>query len=131
MKPQLVFLYGLLSSRKYPKGLQANLTGQGTGTRAEKWSDESSSHHLAPEEEGRWRLHWGCWSCLCVFSLVILQAKSGAHRHWCCCFSSPCGKVRCPSQTEHHPQLHASCHDCSSCSNCLLLLWSLQLRCQG
>lgn len=39
--------------------------------------------------------------------------------------------VRCPSQTEHHPQLHASGHDCLSCSNCLLPLWSLRLRCQG
>lgn len=67
-----------------------------------------------------------------VFSLLILLAQSSTHRHQCCCSSSdPCRTVRCPSQTEHHPQLHVSCHDCSSCSNCLLLLWSLRLRCQG
>lgn len=65
-----------------------------------------------------------CW-------LLVLWAPSGDTASVLPLFFRSCRALRCPSQTERHPQLPASCHDCSSCSNCLLLLWSLRLRCQG
>lgn len=61
---------------------------------------------------------------------VFLLAQSG-HMGCCAEASFDCVAVRCPFQTGLHPQLHASCRDCSGCSSCSLLLWSLQLRCQG
>lgn len=66
-----------------------------------------------------------------VRSLLIRWAQSSAPGLGAAALLPLLQAVRCPSQTEHHPQLHASCHDCSSYSNCLLLLWSLRLRCQG
>lgn len=116
---------------KYSQGLQANLSGKGKRREGEMVRCSSSSHYLAPAGGGQCKLQGGLLVLPLVFPLWILLVKSGTHRPPCCCSSNPCWRVRCPFQTEHHPQLHASGHDCLSCSNCLLLLWSLRLRCQG
>lgn len=115
----LFFFVGCFGLQKYPIGLQSNLYNW-----ERKWSDEA---HLCtiwhPEEEKERETAVGTAGT--AFSLLILLATSGIHRYQFCCYSDPCRTVRCPSQTEHHPQLHAFSHDCSRYSNYLLLLWSL------
>lgn len=104
---------------------------RGTGNRDKKWLDAAYLRILWHQEEVE-TATGTAGTASSISALLIPSAKSCTHSYRCYCFSSdPRRTVRCPSQTEHHPQLHASCHDCSSCSNCLLLLWSLQLRCQG
>lgn len=135
-RSQLFSFVGCLVLQKYAMGLQSNLSnweGEQETRRGNGQMKFIFTSFGTQRKRRRWETAMGTAdTASSVFSLLILLAKSGSHRYQCCCFSSDlCRTVRCPSQTEHHPQLHASCHDCSSCSNCLLLLWSLQLRCQG
>lgn len=134
-RSQLFSFVGCLVLQKYAMGLQSNLSNWEGDQETRRGNGQMKfifTSFGTQRKRRRWETAMGTGdTASSVFSLLILLAKSGSHRYQCCCFSSDlCRTVRCPSQTEHHPQLHASCHDCSSCSNCLLLLWSLQLRCQ-
>lgn len=86
------------------------------GRRREDVAGQSTSP-IIWHPEGAGGLELLCTRCSYWSSQVHTGRVRGLLRH--------CSRVRCPSQTEPHPQLRASCRDCSGCS---LLLWSLPLR---
>lgn len=117
------FFCGPVGSTEESMGLFINLTLTGQRAGAGKVCRmEHISHYLAPGGSGG--RGGGIGASLYT---VFLLAQSGAHRPLHAA-SFDAAAVRCPFQTEPHHQLRASGHDCSGCSSCSLLLWSLRLR---